>query len=525
MQVATGTTTVAESIPLGVEKLSGMTAHAGRPAVSAASRVKKRSLLRARKRAAKDPFGLAWYRGRLVSSTQLGCITPNTNLHSLPLHDARHTPPFLSNHNNRPRVQPRIRVATLNVGGFDQVTYDTFMQFLTSSHCKLDVICVQEIHFGLGKSSREWSASGWHVVTSVSTRFAGLAFFVRSSKWDEQATRYKAYVQGRLMHLRLDCSGFAADFVGVYQHARPQFQQAGTSSVLEQRAKIWVQMRDLLASLPKRNLLVVLGGLNTNLRTARGIAGPGTLKPCAPHKDQRELQALLQEFGLCALNTWSLPAAQQATNIGPDSSTQIDFVLVHRQHADQLARTSRPVSDLNFSPWRSGQRHLMVDATLPFFPGWRKPAQPNRSLDGASLRQSVAHGDEKSLILRDRFQTFLSQQANPSVQDLNTALLDIAKDLYPAQRAKRLAPAWAQDTVRGANAALQAQQQLLQGRTCPRLGAGFLADVFHGFRQVCILLSKARAARQAAKQARQLRLDAIMQDAERASKCGDIHLL
>ena len=169
-----------------------------------------------------------------------------------------------------------------------------------------------------------------------------------------------------------DCSGFAVDFVGVYQHARPQFQQAGTSSVLEQRAKIWVQLRDVLASLPRRNILVVLGDLNTNLQTATGIAGPGTLKPSTPHKDQRELQALLQGFNLCALNTWRHPPAQQATNIGPESNTQIDFVLVRRQHADQLARNSQPISDLNFSPWRSGQRHLMVEASLPFFPGWRK---------------------------------------------------------------------------------------------------------------------------------------------------------
>ena len=103
VQVATGTTTVAGSIPSGVEKLSGMTAYAGRPAVSAADRVKKRSLLRARKRAAQDPFGLAWYRGRLVSSTQLGRATPNTNLNSLPVRGACHTPPSLSKRNNRPR--------------------------------------------------------------------------------------------------------------------------------------------------------------------------------------------------------------------------------------------------------------------------------------------------------------------------------------------------------------------------------------------------------------------------------------
>ena len=154
-----------------------------------------------------NPMGLTWYRGRLVSSHQLG----NSTLNSIP--NPMHVSSATLQQHCMPRVstsrrQPRLQVATLNVGGFDQVTYDSFMQFLTSSTCKLDVICVQEIHFGLGKSSREWSQSGWHVVTSVSTRFAGLAFFIRSDKWDEQAIRYKAYVPGRLMHLRLGLFGF-----------------------------------------------------------------------------------------------------------------------------------------------------------------------------------------------------------------------------------------------------------------------------------------------------------------------------
>ena len=197
-----------------------MTAHACRPAVTAVDRVEKRFLLRARRRAAKDPMGLAWY-----SSQQLGRILLNPTSNSVQVQAAYHS---LSTQNKHSR-KPRIQVATLNVGGFDQVTRDSFMQLLTSSACRYDVICVQEIHFGLGKTSREWSASGWHVVTSVSTRFAGLAFFIRSSKWDAQAIRYKIYVPGRLLHLRLDCSGFAFDVIGVYQHARPSMQQAGTS--------------------------------------------------------------------------------------------------------------------------------------------------------------------------------------------------------------------------------------------------------------------------------------------------------
>ena len=58
VQVAAGSATAAGCAPYGSEKPSGMTASASRPAVSAAVRVKKRSLLRARKRAAKDDLEL-----------------------------------------------------------------------------------------------------------------------------------------------------------------------------------------------------------------------------------------------------------------------------------------------------------------------------------------------------------------------------------------------------------------------------------------------------------------------------------
>ena len=455
VQVAAGSATAAELRSSDVGKPSGETACASRPAVSAADRVKKRSLLRARKRAAGDPMGLAWYRGRLMNSTQLGRISLNSSISNMQV--ACPSLPPKSKNQHRPRVQ----VATLNVGGFDQVTYDAFMQFLTSSACRYDVICGQEIHFGLGKASREWSAYGWRVITSVSTRFAGIAFFIRSSKWSAQEIRFRALVPGRLMHLRLDCKDFAFDVIGDYQHARPYMQQKGIGDILEQRAKIWAQLRNILSSLPKRNQLAVLGDMNTNLQAAKGIAGPGTFKPATPHKDQKELQLILQQFQLCALNTWSSAPAKLATNVGSEHDTQIDFILVRRQYADRVSRHSCPVPDLNFSPWRSGQRHLLVEATLPFFPGWRKHTPAIQPIDGAGLRNSVMGADEKCMMLRQKFQSFLDTCEHPCVKTLNTALLAIARELYPAQRQRKLLPAWAHESVRIAHSELQAKRAAL----------------------------------------------------------------
>ena len=128
-------------------------------------------------------------------------------------------------------------------------------------------------------------------------------------------------------------------------------------------------------------------------------------------------------------------------------------------------------------------------------------------------------------MLRDRFQSFLTQSTSPSVEDLNTTLLNIAGEIFPAQRTRKLIPAWAHDSVRQPNATLQDLRQAMARGSGSSLRGCLLGRVFRGFRQACDLFRSARAARKAAKQARTLRLQSIMQEAEQASRKGDLRLL
>ena len=128
-------------------------------------------------------------------------------------------------------------------------------------------------------------------------------------------------------------------------------------------------------------------------------------------------------------------------------------------------------------------------------------------------------------MLRQQFQSFLTTCANPTVHDLNAALLSIAREIFPAQRQKSSLPAWAHESVRAANSDLQSKRLALQSATDSGAVAGFLGRVFRGFKQVCDLLRSSKAARRASKRARSLRLQSIMHDVEVASAQGDIRLL
>ena len=74
---------------------------------------------------------------------------------------------------SRRATRERRRTVTLNVGSLDATTFDTLMQWVPTA--PFEVICLQEIHFGLGKESAQWIAAGWRFLTTVdaSTRLSG----------------------------------------------------------------------------------------------------------------------------------------------------------------------------------------------------------------------------------------------------------------------------------------------------------------------------------------------------------------
>ena len=158
----------------------------------------------------------------------------------------------------------------MNVGGLDTTTYDTFMQWLPNA--PYDVVCLQEIHHGLGKESTQWVAAAWRFIMAVDpkTRFQGVAVLIRDSLCDNGELHFQETVPGRILHVRLQKAHHSIDIIGIYQHALHLEAQKNN---LHQRHQLWDQLGRLLHSIPQRSLLVLLGDFNCTPAHVSGSMG------------------------------------------------------------------------------------------------------------------------------------------------------------------------------------------------------------------------------------------------------------
>ena len=505
----------------------------GNSAESGRLQVRKRAFRRAQRRALQSQQGGTYYRGRWMTLASLQARGQRAQAPHVLQASSR-------DHPRRSRTSgARIQVATINVGGFDTTTFDIFQTWL-NSECVHDIVCVQEIHFGLGKTSQEWTSGNWHVVTSVaSKRHAGVAFFIRATKWPVEHLRFREIVPGRLLQVRLQQDQHHIDLLGVYQFVRANVQTDGDSS-LAQRASIWKALGDCINGLPARNAVIMLGDFNCSLRPNSGTAGSSVYQSATKHADQDEFQTILRQCRLCALNTWSGTAEAQITCKAPGFSSHIDFIVVRTLHADRLARAATPDANVNFSPWRSGTVHHLVQASLPIFPGWRRPqATIKPKFDREALRLSVKRNDGTCIQLCNRFSATLSRQPSLDPEAANSVLLSLCQELYPANSPKQCLRPWQQPRVAEGVASLMDLRHKI--RRLPLNAAlicvpGYVElpkparkhltrQIFSAFVHSLKLLRLTRELRQRGKQARADKLHDLMSQMESASLANDFYAL
>ena len=504
-----------EGIPSGTPNFHGRSAHA----LSYRQQVRKRALQRACRRAQACPSGGTMYRGRWMTAQQLG-VSPG-RLEEF----SGFTGASVQQRITRSTTCARVNVCSINIGGFDTATYDSFLNWLDSS--SVDIVAVEEIHFGLGRESREFTTGRWHVVTSVSTRFSGVAFFIRAAKWSIEQIRFKEVVQGRVLHVRIQESRHALDLVAVYQHVRPNIGSHEDSKTMSTRAELWFSLHRLLASFPQRNPLIMMGDFNCNIKTSSGLAGNHVLAPQKRHADQSELQHIMQAFHLCALNTWTGSSSDQVTCRGHNFGVQIDFIFTRSVHADQVARSCVPLQYINFSPWRDGTRHHMLQASVPTFPGWRKPQHSARSrFDSRSLIASVREQDARCRELQQRFEAQVHSCPSTTPQHANRFLLQQCCRLYPPRQAVANKHAWQTFEVKHAVQELHRQRSMLAILPVRSLNERKrLAQIFRAFRESVRLHRMSKFLRQTGRKVRKERIHHLMQGLERASLQNDFYLL
>ena len=309
------TTRGSEAVLSGAAKTTG--SNTGR--ATQRREIRKRAYRRARRRA--EQAGGTFYRGRWMSAESLG-----TTLQNLDTAGARPRPKLALATNCK---NPRLRVCSYNVGGVTSAVYDYLHHWLTTE-CKDDVLILQELNWGCGRSEGTWQIPGWLIVVSADAahRFSGVGVAISTRVVSSDLVNFRTIIPGRLLHVRCSDEKKTLDIVAGYQWVR---SETGAKSTLEQRSFFWSQLGALLHGLPTRNLVVVGADFNTQCKPVSGLVGRGTVP--TKHAPDAEFETLLVEHQLVLLNTWGRSNVAACRTFRHDSvSSQIDFIAMRRPH-------------------------------------------------------------------------------------------------------------------------------------------------------------------------------------------------
>ena len=318
----------------------------------ARSKIKKRSLLRAIRRAqmGQDSF----YKGR-----RLTC-DPQYN--------------FTKTVTSAASPAPRINILSWNCSGLTQLLFEELKLHLRL-HPGIQVVCLQETHRAF---LNEWTAEGWTFIHSAAAKAhqGGVMMGFRDTFCAKESLRWQEVHPGRMLHVRCFAQDQHLDFIGIYQHVLP-FDSKELEKALVKRRQLWGKLDSLLQSFPLRSSVVVAGDFNSNLCSSGSCIGHSVLHNSAKKSvtDERLwLSGMLASHQLAALNSWS---RKLPTYVHPSGSSQIDWILVRTALADRQAKQCVP-KEAPIAGWRSSG-HKMLQATIPLrWKPWKASQQRAR---------------------------------------------------------------------------------------------------------------------------------------------------
>ena len=228
----------------------------------------------------------------------------------------------------------RLKVRTYNIGGITSEVYDVLHRWLTSN-CTDDVVVVQELHHGCGKTDHSWTIPGWTVAITADerNRFSGVGVFISHRIAPADRVSFHTWLPGRLMHVRCFTSRVTVDIIAGYQWV---WQGRHQEAISANRSLFWGKLSALMQTLPMRNLVVVAMDANTQLQSLPGLVGRGVLRT-TQNRDP-EFEALLQAQNLVVLNSWGSSARLVCHTFVNGE------VYSRRPMADATARRAKPES-------------------------------------------------------------------------------------------------------------------------------------------------------------------------------------
>ena len=323
------------------------------PVIQPLTAIRKRAFIRAQNRARNH--GTAKYQGRWYSPEALGVVyTPK--------------PPKQPNQ-AKPRRR-RLTYLSWNAGGLHSARNAELKTWLEGPEGEgVNLVAIQETHW---KGPLEYSTARFHAIHSGGSKSeAGLLLLVDNRVFPSANVQHRDLLPGRLLHVRLEAEPCIDVLIG-YQHTwiAPKAgtpQQCNHESLLSRRAEYWATLSACLSSLPKRNQLLLLADLNTDVLPESMHVGRGVFTRAAQHAtDQQALQDIIRQHQLIVLNSWGPRGRRACTHLsaGQGGHSQIDFAISRLHNLDQLARAVHP-KPLPFVPV-VGLRHLPLQGSLPY---------------------------------------------------------------------------------------------------------------------------------------------------------------
>ena len=154
-------------------------------------------------------------------------------------------------------------------------------------------------------------------------QYQGCAILIKKSLAEVTALRWAPVIAGHILHVRFPLHGKHVDVVCVYQFS---WSYAGDAEPLRtKRERIWTRLDRLLSSLPRRNILIMGGDMNTSAKPYSSSFGPSTRRSRCPQPHQQLFLNFIDTHSLQAVNTWSR-AAHLATFQQDEHNIQIDFL-------------------------------------------------------------------------------------------------------------------------------------------------------------------------------------------------------
>ena len=408
-------------------------------------KVKKRSLQRAYRRALQQ--GLAWYRGSHYTVQELenmGCSLP-TGPAAPPEREFIHHDLHRCNRQHAPKR--RMTFWQWNCGGLSISKLDEVKAWLALN--QVDIAVMVETRWTYDAT---WTDSEWNMVHSGegAHRGKGILILVSRRICNSAQIQWQFHDSGRLVHLRLKQHPRNLDIVACYQHV---FQP--TQSCLQARERWWGLLERVLAGLPTRNCLVMLGDFNSSLQASPRISGTSTFlwngrsHRGTSHADHPRLLQILRHFALVALNTWS--SALGPTYVHGHTASRLDYICVRQMYADGTARRVRYLWD---SPFISQTTHGHVPMLCTLAKFWipdhahhriqQVTMQQRQSSRQAYLTQSPAwmeFCDRSHDMLVEHFAD-TTKDADVFMNDLHSSMLQLFVTHFPAGKKESSTSTW-----------------------------------------------------------------------------------